>query len=57
MKHIGCIHMDPSSPTAEHQPCGKSIAHQDYHDESDRLADRVENQVLELQHGLHQPPW
>ena len=56
MKHTGCVHMDPATPTAEHQPSGKTSAPQDYHDAIDRLADRVENKVIEFRHDFHKNP-
>ena len=56
MKHTGCIHMDPKAPTGAHQPTGKTVAKQDYHDTIDQLADNVEAKIIEIRHDLHQNP-
>ena len=31
MKHTGCVHLDPATPTAKHAPSGKAIPAVDYH--------------------------
>ncbi|MFA9412865.1 MAG: hypothetical protein ACERK0_16500, partial [Deltaproteobacteria bacterium] len=56
MKHTGCIHMDPKAPTGAHQPTGKTVAKEDYHDTIDQLADKVEAKIVEIRHDLHQNP-
>ena len=56
MKHIGCIHMDPKTPTAEHQPSGDTPETQDYHHTIDQLADRVEQKTIAWRHEMHQNP-
>jgi len=56
MKHTGCIHMDPKAPTGAHQPTGKTVAKEDYHDTIDQLADKVEAKIIEIRHDLHQNP-
>ncbi len=55
-KHTGCVHMDPATPTAEHQPSGRTASPQDYHDLIDQLAGKVESKVIEVRHDLHRNP-
>ena len=56
MKHTGCIHMDPATPTTKHVATGKAHEPQDYHDLIDQLADKVEKKVVEIRHDFHQNP-
>ena len=56
MKDTGCIRMDPKAPTGAHQPTGKTVAKEDYHDTIDQLADNVEAKIIEIRHDLHQNP-
>ena len=56
MKHTGCVHMDPKTVPDTHQPCGKAIPAQDYHDLIDSLADKVEKKVIEIRHDFHKNP-
>jgi len=55
-KHTGCVHMDPNTVPNPHQPSGKAISVQDYHDLIDTLADKVEAKVIKIRHDLHKNP-
>jgi len=54
MKHTGCVHMDPKSPTAAHVPSGKQSPAQDYHALIDKLSDKIEKKVIAWRHDMHQ---
>ena len=56
MKHTGCIHMDPATPTAAHQPSGKAVTAEDYHNLIDQLADKVESKIIKIRHDIHKNP-
>ena len=56
MKHTGCVHLDPNTPTHPHTHSGKTPPAKDYHDRIDQLADEVEKKIIGIRHDLHQNP-